>query len=233
MVERAATPRAPSRCPTAASTRHRRSRSQPRDVGVDGTAARRRTAAGPACAGARATGVTGADRRPAGCRCSARAGGVPAATPLAWTGWAPSAPTRPSPCAKEDLVARVAALHTERPFDAVLDYSGVTRRSPCCGPGCSHPSTHYHLTRWVQIGSMAGLDITPLPAGLLRARRSRCPHRFRQCPARRTGPRPHGGPAAAVGHGGRRPVSPRPGRWRGWSVRTAAEPSGTRVVLVP
>ncbi|MDX1890101.1 zinc-binding alcohol dehydrogenase family protein [Mycolicibacterium sp. 050158] len=68
----------------------------------------------------------------------------------------------------EDLGARVAALHTERPFDAVLDYLwGAPAEAALTGLVESHPSTHFHATRFVQIGSMAGPTIT-LPAGALR-----------------------------------------------------------------
>lgn len=68
----------------------------------------------------------------------------------------------------EDLATRVGELHAAEPFDAVLDYlwgepAAVTLRALAA----SHPSTHYHPTRWVQIGSMAGDEIA-LPAGVLR-----------------------------------------------------------------
>jgi NADPH:quinone reductase-like Zn-dependent oxidoreductase len=68
----------------------------------------------------------------------------------------------------EDLGARVTELHTERPFDAVLDYLwGEPAEKALDALAASHPSSHYHCTRWVQIGSMAGQTMT-LPAGVLR-----------------------------------------------------------------
>lgn len=69
----------------------------------------------------------------------------------------------------EDLGARVTALHAERPFDAVLDYLwGEPAERTLTALAASHPAAHYHRTRWVQIGSMAGPTMT-LPAGVLRA----------------------------------------------------------------
>ncbi|WP_123026079.1 quinone oxidoreductase family protein [Mycolicibacterium stellerae] len=68
----------------------------------------------------------------------------------------------------DDLVAQVAEMHSERPFDAVLDYLwGLPAERVLEALSTSHPSAHYHRTRFVQIGSMAGLTIT-LPAGILR-----------------------------------------------------------------
>lgn len=68
----------------------------------------------------------------------------------------------------EDLAARVSELHTERPFDAVLDYLwGEPAQQALQAIADSHPSSHYHATRWVQIGSMTGRTLT-LDAGILR-----------------------------------------------------------------
>lgn len=68
----------------------------------------------------------------------------------------------------EDLPARVTALHTARPFDAVLDYLwGAPAEQTLQALADSHPSSHYHATRWVQIGSMVGATLA-LPAGVLR-----------------------------------------------------------------
>ena len=59
-------------------------------------------------------------------------------------------------------------MHNERPFDAVLDYLwGPPAERVLDALSASHPSTHYHLTRFIQIGSMAGPTMT-LPAGILR-----------------------------------------------------------------
>lgn len=68
----------------------------------------------------------------------------------------------------EDLAERVATLHTEQPFDAVLDYLWGEPAEQALGAiAASHPSSHFHATRWVQIGSMAGPTMT-LDAGVLR-----------------------------------------------------------------
>lgn len=70
---------------------------------------------------------------------------------------------------EEDLRARVASLHAERPFDAVLDYLwGEPAEQALAALGANELSAPYHHTRFVQIGSIAGLDIT-LPAGILRS----------------------------------------------------------------
>lgn len=68
----------------------------------------------------------------------------------------------------DDVVSRVAEMHTARPFDAVLDYLwGTPAEQVLEALSISHSSAHYHRTRFVQIGSMAGPDLT-LPAGVLR-----------------------------------------------------------------
>jgi NADPH:quinone reductase-like Zn-dependent oxidoreductase len=67
-----------------------------------------------------------------------------------------------------DLGDRVAAQHAERPFDAVLDYLwGEPAEQALTAMASSHPAAHYHATRFVQIGSMAGPTLN-LPAGILR-----------------------------------------------------------------
>lgn len=68
----------------------------------------------------------------------------------------------------DDVAARVTEMHARRPFDAVLDYLwGEPAQRTLQALADSHPSTHYHATRWVQIGSMTGNTID-LPAGILR-----------------------------------------------------------------
>lgn len=70
----------------------------------------------------------------------------------------------------DDVAERVTAMHAERPFDAVLDYLwGPPAEQVLEALSVSHSSAHYHLTRFVQIGSMAGPNIT-LPAGILRGK---------------------------------------------------------------
>ena len=68
----------------------------------------------------------------------------------------------------EDLEARVRQLHAQRPFDAVLDYLwGQPAETVLGALSSSHPAAHFHSTRFVQIGSMAGPTMN-LPAGVLR-----------------------------------------------------------------
>jgi NADPH:quinone reductase-like Zn-dependent oxidoreductase len=68
----------------------------------------------------------------------------------------------------DGLGIRVGAAHSERPFDAVLDYLwGEPAEQALAALASSHPAAHYHATRFVQIGSMAGPTLN-LPAGILR-----------------------------------------------------------------
>jgi NADPH:quinone reductase-like Zn-dependent oxidoreductase len=137
----------------------------------------------------------------------------------------------------EDLSARVAALHAERPFDAVLDYLwGAPAETVLAALSGSHSAAHFHATRFVQIGSMAGLTMT-LPAGFLRgtgitmsgigigsvppelmarARTEALPRLFDMVASGRLHLRTQARPLAEVSEA--------------WA---AAEPSGTRVVLTP
>ncbi|OBG85282.1 alcohol dehydrogenase [Mycobacterium sp. E802] len=70
---------------------------------------------------------------------------------------------------EQDLGARVAEMHARRPFDAVLDYLwGDPAAQVLTALAASHPAAHYHPTRFVQIGSMAGPTL-PLDAGVLRS----------------------------------------------------------------
>jgi NADPH:quinone reductase-like Zn-dependent oxidoreductase len=137
----------------------------------------------------------------------------------------------------DDLGARVAEEHTRRPFDAVLDYLwGEPAEQTMAALASSHPAAHFHATRYVQIGSMAGLTMT-LPAGILRGtgitvsgigigsvppevmartRTEALPRLFEMVA---------GGALALTAQA--RPLSEVSQVW------TAAEPSGTRVVLTP
>lgn len=68
-----------------------------------------------------------------------------------------------------NLSARVAELHAERPFDAVIDYLwGEPAEQTLAALADSHPAAHYHATRFVQNGSMAGPAFT-LQASVLRS----------------------------------------------------------------
>lgn len=137
----------------------------------------------------------------------------------------------------EDLAERVGTLHAEQPFDSVLDYLwGEPAATALQALAATHPSSHHHPTRWVQIGSMAGPDIT-LPAGVLRgtaitlsgigigsvppavlgrARSAALPLLFDMLADGRLHLSTQARPLAEVA--------------QAW---TAAEPSGTRVVLTP
>jgi NADPH:quinone reductase-like Zn-dependent oxidoreductase len=67
-----------------------------------------------------------------------------------------------------DLADRVAAMHADRPFDVVLDYLwGRPAEQVLTALGSSHPAAHFHATRFVQIGAMAGPTLN-LDAGILR-----------------------------------------------------------------
>ena len=69
----------------------------------------------------------------------------------------------------DDVSEQISALHAERPFDAVLDYLWGEPAAKALGAlAISHPSAHYHRTRFIQIGSMAGAEIE-LPAAVLRS----------------------------------------------------------------
>ncbi len=68
----------------------------------------------------------------------------------------------------DEFEAEMAAMHAERPFDAVLDYLwGEPAERVLAALSSSHPAAHFHATRFIQIGSMAGPTMT-LPAGILR-----------------------------------------------------------------
>ena len=67
-----------------------------------------------------------------------------------------------------EFEAQIGGMHADRPFDAVLDYLwGEPAERVLTALSTSHPSAHFYPTRFIQIGSMAGLTMT-LPAGILR-----------------------------------------------------------------
>jgi len=136
---------------------------------------------------------------------------------------------------REDLGARVAALHAERPFDAVLDYLWGEPAEQVLTALTSQLAA-YHATRFVQIGAMAGPTMT-LAAGVLRStaitmsgvgigsvppdvlariRTEALPRLFAMVASGDLQLRTQARPLADVER-----------------VWTAAEPSGTRVVLTP
>lgn len=137
----------------------------------------------------------------------------------------------------QDLGAQVAEMHAERPFDAVLDYLwGEPATQVLTALAASHPAAHFHPTRFVQIGSMAGptlsLDAAILrstgitlrgvgigsvpPEVLARARSEALPQLFQMVAEGKLELRTEAKPLADVTEA-----------WAG------TEPSGTRVVLTP
>jgi NADPH:quinone reductase-like Zn-dependent oxidoreductase len=135
------------------------------------------------------------------------------------------------------LFARVSARHAERPFDAVLDYLwGEPAERLLTALADSHPSAHYHATRFVQIGSMAGPTMN-LPAGILRSTGitlsgigiGRVPPEMLARARVEALPRMFDMVATGQLHLSTltRPLAEVEQIW------TAAEPSGTRVVLTP
>jgi NADPH:quinone reductase-like Zn-dependent oxidoreductase len=137
----------------------------------------------------------------------------------------------------DDLGTRVGAAHAERPFDAILDYLwGEPAEQVLAALASSHPAAHYHASRFVQIGSMAGPTLS-LPAGILRGNGislvglglgSVPPDVLARA---RTEGLPRLFEMAAAGElqieTRRRPLSEVTQAW------TDPEPSGTRVVLTP
>lgn len=69
----------------------------------------------------------------------------------------------------ERFQAAIAKAHSERPFDLVLDYLwGEPAERTLHALGGDDLAAGYHRTRFVQIGEMAGPEVT-LPASLLRS----------------------------------------------------------------
>jgi NADPH:quinone reductase-like Zn-dependent oxidoreductase len=69
---------------------------------------------------------------------------------------------------RNEFETQIGGMHADRPFDAVLDYLwGEPAERVLTALSTSHPSAHFYPTRFIQIGSMAGLTMT-LPAGILR-----------------------------------------------------------------
>lgn len=139
--------------------------------------------------------------------------------------------------ASEDLGARVAKMHAERPFDAVLDYLwGEPAEQVLTALGTNELAARYHSTRFVQIGSMAGLTMS-LAAGILRsAGITICGVGLGSVPPEVLGrirtealPKMFAMVAAGQLHLSVQ-AKPLADVERAW---TAAEPSGTRVVLTP
>lgn len=137
----------------------------------------------------------------------------------------------------DDLGARVAAAHRIRPFDAVLDYLwGEPAEQVLAALSNNALLASFHATRFVQIGSMAGADIT-LPAGILRSAGIKLvglgpgsvPFEVLMRARSEFLPRLFAMVAAGELHLAtqRRPLADVEGAW------TQREPSGTRVVFTP
>lgn len=61
----------------------------------------------------------------------------------------------------DDLSESVVAQHSDRPFDAVIDYLwGTPAQQVLTALAAAHPSSHFHATRFVQVGSMTGESIS-------------------------------------------------------------------------
>lgn len=61
----------------------------------------------------------------------------------------------------DDLTESVVARHSARPFDAVIDYLwGTSAQQTLAALATAHSSTHFHATRFIQVGSMTGESIT-------------------------------------------------------------------------
>ncbi|ALR13990.1 alcohol dehydrogenase [Mycobacteroides saopaulense] len=61
----------------------------------------------------------------------------------------------------DDLAESITARHAARPFDAVLDYLwGSPAEQTLNAIAASHPSAHFHATRFVQIGAMTGETVS-------------------------------------------------------------------------
>lgn len=61
----------------------------------------------------------------------------------------------------DDLAESVVAQHSARPFDAVIDYLwGEPAQQTLAALAAAHPSTHFHATRFIQVGSMTGASIS-------------------------------------------------------------------------
>ncbi|MEN4446855.1 zinc-binding alcohol dehydrogenase family protein [Mycobacterium sp. SM3041] len=69
----------------------------------------------------------------------------------------------------DDLAESVVAQHSARPFDAVIDYLwGTPAEQTLTALAAAHPSTHFHATRFIQVGSMTGASIS-IDAATLRS----------------------------------------------------------------
>lgn len=69
----------------------------------------------------------------------------------------------------DDLFESVVAQHSTRPFDAVIDYLwGTPAQQVLAALAAAHPSSHFHATRFLQVGAMTGESIS-IDASTLRS----------------------------------------------------------------
>lgn len=69
----------------------------------------------------------------------------------------------------DNLTETVAAQHSQRPFDTVIDYLwGTPAQQVLAALAAAHPSTHFHATRFLQVGAMTGETIS-IDASTLRS----------------------------------------------------------------
>ncbi|MDX1881262.1 zinc-binding alcohol dehydrogenase family protein [Mycolicibacterium sp. 141076] len=136
-----------------------------------------------------------------------------------------------------DLAESVVAQHSARPFDAVIDYLwGEPAEQTLTALAAAHPSTHFHATRFIQVGSMTGASISVdaatlrstgitlqgvgigsvPPEALQRARTEGLPRMFAMLEAGELQLTTAARPLADIEN-----------------VWAAKEPSGTRVVITP
>ncbi|BCI84182.1 zinc-binding alcohol dehydrogenase family protein [Mycobacterium sp. SMC-18] len=137
----------------------------------------------------------------------------------------------------DDLAESVVAQHSARPFDAVIDYLwGTPAEQTLTALAAAHPSTHFHATRFIQVGSMTGASISVdaatlrstgitlqgvgigsvPPEALQRARTEGLPRMFAMLDAGELQLTTAARPLADIEN-----------------VWAAKEPSGTRVVITP
>ena len=137
----------------------------------------------------------------------------------------------------DDLTETVVAQHSARPFDAVIDYLwGTPAQQTLAALAAAHSSTHFHATRFIQVGSMTGASISVdaatlrstgitlqgvgigsvPPEALLRARTEGLPRLFAMLAAGELQLTTVARPLAEIEN-----------------VWAAKEPSGTRVVITP
>ena len=137
----------------------------------------------------------------------------------------------------DDLSESVVAQHSERPFDAVIDYLwGAPAQQVLSALAAAHPSSHFHATKFLQVGAMTGESISvdastlrstgitlqgvgigsvPLEA-MIRARTEALPRLFAMLESDQLQMTTAARPLADIE-----------------SVWATSEPSGTRVVITP